>query len=449
MSFMVNPYLFAEAELDSLTLIDSEIGDASVTCPTVQAGDLLIFFEYARMTTAVDPGYSIPSGFRSMVTNFIVASRCTISGKVADGSEGGTVLSAMNGNGSNGHVLLVFRGSVPIIAFTTHDTASEGTTGNPAAQVVNASLGTPPLIVLASSSGIVAHTTSWSPAADAIFDSGSDNLMAGYKIYNSSPADVTVDMGDLGNANQLLSCYVQLAAGEIEFDPYFDAVVFLSSFDGTDGSTTVVDDSNTPHTMLAVGNAQLDTAQKKFGTASALFDGTSDCFRASAVSSDFSGFSTAQFTAEAWVRWNSVPTGSNAGDHICGVWIANFLSWSLGRGDSSADELRFICSSDGINVAATVTTSGAGLTTGVWYHIAVDRDAGSKLRIYVDGVMRGSGTVTTDFRNSTGRFTVGGEDNLGNRALNGWIDEMRITKGVARYASDGGFTVPDAPFLRV
>jgi hypothetical protein len=82
----------------------------------------------------------------------------------------------------------------------------------------------------------------------------------------------------------------------------------------------------------------------------------------------------------------------------------------------------------------------------VWYHVAVDKDAAGKIRIYVNGVMKGSATpANSAFHNSTAVMRVGRDSNTA-RWFNGWIDEVRVTKGVARYASDGGFSVPTAAF---
>jgi hypothetical protein len=90
---------------------------------------------------------------------------------------------------------------------------------------------------------------------------------------------------------------------------------------------------------------------------------------------------------------------------------------------------------------------------GVWYHICFERDGTGKVRIYIDGAMVAShaSSLAFDFKNSTSGLAIGA---IGTTAsfpsfdFNGWLDEWRITKGVARYASDGGFTVPAAAYPR-
>lgn len=89
------------------------------------------------------------------------------------------------------------------------------------------------------------------------------------------------------------------------------------------------------------------------------------------------------------------------------------------------------------------------MTTGVWYHVAADKDATGKIRLYVDGVMLGSATpANSAIFNSTAGLGIGAQGANGNVDMAGWLDEVRITKGVARYASDSGFTVPTAAYPR-
>jgi hypothetical protein len=82
-------------------------------------------------------------------------------------------------------------------------------------------------------------------------------------------------------------------------------------------------------------------------------------------------------------------------------------------------------------------------TAGAWYHIAADRDASNVLRLYVNGAVVASATVAATFFNSTRVLYIGNEG--GTLSLwQGQIDEVRITKGVARYG--GAFTPPIAAF---
>lgn len=96
-----------------------------------------------------------------------------------------------------------------------------------------------------------------------------------------------------------------------------------------------------------------------------------------------------------------------------------------------------------------ISTSGGLITAGQWYHVAVVRN-GSTITLYLDGVSRGTVNVSTlainTFSVGNGVETIGYyEDSAtGPKYFNGYIDEMRITKGVARYTSN--FTAPTTAF---
>lgn len=216
-------------------------------------------------------------------------------------------------------------------------------------------------------------------------------------------------------------------------DPHWANVVLLCHFDGTDGSTSFVD--QTGKVMTAVGNAQIDTAQSKFGGSSGLFDGTGD--RVTVADSEDWNFSNKAFTIEFFVRLNSKQ------------YPQCFLS--QGEGSGTGATFAFYTSSGELRLrtayGASYIQSGVAWapTLGQWYHICMERDGTGKLRVYVDGVMLfGNNDHAYTYNNSSFPLALGAfgtENNFPTYDFNGWMDELRITKGVARYASDGGFTV--------
>lgn len=221
-------------------------------------------------------------------------------------------------------------------------------------------------------------------------------------------------------------------------DPYFSYIKLLCGFNGADAATSSTDESPSPRTLTFVADAQLDTAQKKFGTASLLVDGTGD-YVSAPDSADwvFDG----EFTLEAWMR--PAALGATA---ILAQWAAGNSAWSfelVGTG-----QMRFRFSTDGSTTAHDLTTTGTAIATGTWYHVAVDRGSDSKMRVYVDGVMRASkATATGTCFDSTAVLGIGARASAA-IPFNGHLDEVRITKGIARYASDDGFALPSAAFPR-
>ena len=105
----------------------------------------------------------------------------------------------------------------------------------------------------------------------------------------------------------------------------------------------------------------------------------------------------------------------------------------------------------GTGTVVTVASTGALLGASTWYHLAVDKDLSGKIRLYKNGVMVGSATPANSafaFDAFNDQIHIGSAGLHGGAALNGWIDELRITKGICRYGSDGGFAVPTSAYPR-
>lgn len=223
-------------------------------------------------------------------------------------------------------------------------------------------------------------------------------------------------------------------------DPHFANVVLLSGFEGADGSTAPFsEESSSAKTITPFDGASIDTAQFKFGTSSGLitFAGANDYMRLD-DSADWH-FGTGDFTIEAFIRFSAVSNFHGIVGQYAG---AGQVSWFFQYAHSGTT-LQFGWSADGSAVTTMARTWAPSID--VWYHVATDRSSGVQ-RLYVDGVMLGTNVANTDnLFNSTTNLRIG---QVNSNSLEGWIDELRITKGVARYASDGGFTPPTAAFPR-
>lgn len=218
-------------------------------------------------------------------------------------------------------------------------------------------------------------------------------------------------------------------------DPYFSNVVLLLHMDGANGSTTYVDSSSYART----GTASVDqsTAQFKFGTASADFAAGS--VGSKIIYTDAAGwdFGSGQFTIEAWCYWVTHSTTTEQ-DIVSQRLASTQFATVLGKDPSN--RLAFYYSTNGTSFSSV----GAAYTPtlSAWTHIAVDRDASNVMRVYANGVVIASATVAATFFNSTADLHVGNSPT--NVKFPGYIDELRITNGVARYA--GAFTPPTAAF---
>ncbi len=179
--------------------------------------------------------------------------------------------------------------------------------------------------------------------------------------------------------------------------------------------------------LETVGNAQISTTQSKWGGSSVSFNGTNSYLRPN--SGNIFNFGTGDFTIEFWLYLNSTAAQmalidcrpGSAGDYI-------LLDY-----DPTA-KLRLF-------VNTTTVLSGSTLATGQWYHIALAR-SGSTVRYFIDGTQGASATMTTNLLSAANPYI--GSNYVPGSYLNGYIDDLRVTKGYARYTAN--FTAPTAAF---
>lgn len=208
MSLIVSPY----GRSLSFTFVDSAASadSSNITVPAAaQAGDLGVMFDVTLDTTEVTP-----SGHTAALTDGPEAdSWLKVSYKILTGSEPGNPLTGMNGSQET-KKYLVFRPSRSIVSVVSPTWGAEQTPNNPSQQTVSASGQTPPLIVFGlgfCNSNNSFNFSNQSPAFDDVIVGGGDNgrLIIGYKIYNTAPANHSIDMSDQGSGNWLASGYLR------------------------------------------------------------------------------------------------------------------------------------------------------------------------------------------------------------------------------------------------
>ena len=186
--------------------------------------------------------------------------------------------------------------------------------------------------------------------------------------------------------------------------------------------------------LETVGNAQISTSVYKYGTGSMSFDGTGDYL--STLSTPNLAFGSGDFTIECWVYASSL-----------GSYNAVFAQFPINGGSASnsytletvGSNMEFYyCSGTTLYGPTTLGT----ITTGVWIHYAICR-SGSTLYPFKNGVLGTTTSITQTLNSPTSAITVGGEV-AGGGYWNGYIDDLRITKGYARYTAN--FTPPTAAF---
>jgi hypothetical protein len=186
--------------------------------------------------------------------------------------------------------------------------------------------------------------------------------------------------------------------------------------------------------LETVGNAQVSTSVKKYGTGSLYFDGTGDSLLSTGTQNAV--FRTGDFTVEMWIYPNTTsptyqglidtrPSGG-ASTNAFLIYITNASSGTL-----------FYYS------ASTNILSYSPISTSTWTHIAVTRSSGS-LRLFINGTISGTAVSNTTDLTQTGIIIGNTWDGY---SLNGYVDDLRITKGYARYTAT--FTPPTAAFPNI
>lgn len=240
---------------------------------------------------------------------------------------------------------------------------------------------------------------------------------------------VAINWLDTLSASTELLAFTALPTG----DPYWANVTLLLDMAGTDGVAATTDLSSSPKTVTFQGGAVIDNAQAKFSTTSCYFDNVSGTYLSLPTATFNPGAS--DFTVECHVMFNDTSTNS-----LWGNWTTSGHRIALMQMSTSG--FNFYGSFNGATTTLLATAGTLGLSTGVWYHVAVAVE-GTAVRVYVDGVEKASTTSKTSALNSTSTtdFRIGQHSA---DVFNGWIDNFRVTVGTARYTT--AFTPPTAEY---
>lgn len=187
-------------------------------------------------------------------------------------------------------------------------------------------------------------------------------------------------------------------------------------------------DSAGKNNLITYGDAQVATNVTKFGAGSMSFNGLVSTYLLTNNGPQFE-FGNGNFTVECWVNFTTAPSNT-----------VEYLLWHPVNHASGSKRLSIMFYANsvtigyfGTNVAGTTLT----WTTGQWYYLAFVRN-GNTWTIYRDGISVSSGTDASTLVPASGYYT-------GSR-INGYIEDLRITNGIARYTAD--FTPPTQPFPR-
>lgn len=199
-------------------------------------------------------------------------------------------------------------------------------------------------------------------------------------------------------------------------------------------------DQHSTNVLETLGNAQSSTAVEKFGGASMRFDGTGDSLKI--LDNPNINLGSGDFTIEYWSYFNVVNAQMTI---ISKGWnsssaYASYLIWM-----NSDATLRFLASSNGGAWDIANERVIGTMTSGTWTHIAVTR-SGTTFRAFVNGVINNAFTFTSSasLASIPAQTLFIGDRTNGDTSMNGYLDDLRITK-FARYTAN--FTPPTAAFV--
>lgn len=232
---------------------------------------------------------------------------------------------------------------------------------------------------------------------------------------------------------------IAVPVGTTTGDVYYPQTSLLMHFNGTNGSTTMTDNSKNNTTVTSNNGAAISTVQSKFGGASGLFDGTDDYL---IVASNSMFALNVDFTIECWFRLiSSTGQGSTGEQGIISSGATDPSRWMLRLQGTSTKVLSWWLNTPSNNVVGSTS-----IQQNVWYHIALVRNGSStnNVKLYLNGTLESQATSTYSVPAES--ICIGrGYSNLNGEYFNGYIDELRITKGIARYTSN--FTPSTTQFL--
>lgn len=211
-----------------------------------------------------------------------------------------------------------------------------------------------------------------------------------------------------------------------EYDSYTKILIRSNT---NDGSIDFVDSSNYKHVISVNGDTYHTTAQAKLGSSAICFDGDGD-YLSTPYSEDWNIYG-GDFTVDLWLKITIAETAfilgqSNTSTSVLATLIST----------STANKIKFWQ-----NTSVTVETA-TSLVIGTWYHIAVVGYEGD-ITIYIDGVFSNSVTAGADVP-VLEPFSIGRVGNYDGLYFTGYMDEFRISKGVARWTGD--FTPPTSMY---
>jgi hypothetical protein len=268
---------------------------------------------------------------------------------------------------------------------------------------------------------------------------------SGGTVSNSSNFGQTgVIIGTNDISTSLYSGYMsslRLVKGTAVYDPTQSSITVptspLTAVSGTslllNFTNAGIRDAAAKNVLETVGDAKISTAQSKWSGSSMAFDGTGDYLVSRYPIADMSAFGAGNFTIEMWIRFtNAAPTPERI-----------FLDFRPGTLNQIAPMFYVLSNTIRYYVNGADRITSGTISSGQWYYLAVTR-SGTSTRMFIDGTQSGSTYTDSNSYISGASYPVIGAARDGTQGIDGYIQDLRITRGYARYTAN--FAAPTGAF---
>lgn len=211
----------------------------------------------------------------------------------------------------------------------------------------------------------------------------------------------------------------------------FNTVSLLLHMEGSNGSSVFTDSSSKNFSLTRVGSPVISTAQSKIGTSSYYYGGGGSSASCLYAINDAFKFGSGDFTLETYAYYLGVSNG--------GTTDYNILIDTRKTSDGTEGSWFGVYN----NIIYMEGQPTVSMPANKWVHLAFVRNSGS-LKLYLDGVL--SYTISSTINYNSGYFSLGGASYtfLGGAPFRGYLDEIRISKGVARQ-----IVPPTTPYINL